>query len=79
MKIKVLFFGATAAAVGKRYAEFETQKDEAVGELLTELCDKYPRLSNHKLFVAINEEYAEPDANLSPGDEVAIFTAVSGG
>jgi molybdopterin converting factor small subunit len=29
--------------------------------------------------IAVNEEYAESETTLKPGDELAIFTPVSGG
>jgi len=36
-------------------------------------------LRSHKLLVAVNQEYAGDAMPLKDGDEVAIFTAVSGG
>lgn len=49
--------------------------DDAVATLL----DRHPRLSGHKLLIAVNEEYVAPDTALNDGDELAVFTAVSGG
>ena len=78
MKIKVLFFGATADAAGKREVQLETSAETA-GAALQEIIGAYPALSKHRLLVAVNENYVEPSAKLKDGDELAIFTPVSGG
>lgn len=79
MKAQVLFFGATADAVGKREIEFEFAEninaDEAFGQIIAE----YPSLKRHKLLFAVNQEYAEGGKIIKDGDELAVFTAVSGG
>ncbi len=37
-------------------------------------------LANRRLVrVAVNQEYADPDAPVRPGDEVALFPPVTGG
>ena len=77
--IHLLFFGATTEIVGTRHTRLEIGEDESLGSLLESVKSMYPKLSEHKLLAAVNEEYAEPDRCLSPGDRVAIFTAVSGG
>jgi molybdopterin converting factor small subunit len=76
MSVSVLFFGATADIVGSRKIEtFASSSEELLGNMLAE----YPRLRSHKLLVAVNQEYAADAVTLKDGDEVAIFTAVSGG
>ena len=77
MSVKVLFFGATADAAGTK--EQMMDSGGSVETCLQSLIRSYPPLSRHKLLVAVNEEYAEPRSVLRDGDEVAIFTAVSGG
>lgn len=78
MPIHVLFFGATADAVGSRKLELTTEKTTA-GILIDRISQQHPPLANHKLLIAVNEEYADPDTVLNDGDEIALFTAVSGG
>ena len=79
MKIRVLFFGATADAVGSRIVDLDVDISSTVGKLTSDLCARYPPLRDHKLLTAINEEYSDRDRILVNGDEVAVFTAVSGG
>lgn len=79
MFVNVLFFGATADAVGSNRLQVEIDEHSTTTALADQLAIDYPALSNHNLLVAINEEYASSDTLLKNGDEVAIFTAVSGG
>jgi molybdopterin converting factor small subunit len=76
MSVSVLFFGATADVVGSR--KIETNATTST-ELLENILSEYPRLASHKLLVAVNQDYASDTVPLNDGDEVAIFTAVSGG
>lgn len=75
----ILLFGAVADAVGAREVQLQTDYETTVDVLLHRLSQDYPSISNHKLFTAVNEEHAASDTVLNDGDEVAIFTAVSGG
>ena len=77
--VKILFFGATADAAGEREGVLELNNVSSVGDAVNALLDRHPRLSAYRLLIAVNEEYVSPDAVLTEGDELAIFTAVSGG
>ena len=79
MSIQVLLFGSTAAIAGQRKIEIESADDLKAGEIFDRLLAEYPRLSNHKLLFSINQQYATGDEIIHDGDELAIFTAVSGG
>jgi molybdopterin synthase sulfur carrier subunit len=76
MPVRVLFFGAIADIVGKR--ELETGSASS-SQLLETLTQEYTPLASHKLLVAVNQEYINGDVAINNGDEVAIFTPVSGG
>lgn len=78
-KIKVLFFGATAEAAGEREIEFEIKNKSAAREIFELVTEKYPKLKNHKLLFAVNQEYSDGSETIEEADELAIFTAVSGG
>jgi len=79
MMIKVLFFGATADAVGGRSIQFDIQNGMTAEQAFAEVVSAYPRLRSHKLLFALNEEYVDGTRPVNPGDELAVFTAVSGG
>lgn len=77
--VTVLFFGATADAVGLREHEMAIARDETVASLASHLLKENPRLAQEKLLFAVNEKHADPQQLLAAGDTVAIFTPVSGG
>ncbi len=79
MSVRVLFFGATAAAAGKRETYVEVADSSKVAVVTDLVIKHHPNLEGHKLLFSVNQEYAEQDASISDGDELAIFTAVSGG
>jgi len=79
VSIKVLFFGATADAAGTREVEVTDASGTTSRQLFVHLIDKHPRLAAHKLLLSVNQRYASGDEILRDGDEIAIFTAVSGG
>lgn len=79
MKIRVLFFGLTADETGKRSIEIPLDTGRPAQSAFTEILDTFPQLRKHKLLFAVNQEYVPDDRILNDGDELAIFTAVSGG
>ena len=74
-----MFFGATAAATGKREIEICLNASQPLNKFLGEILKYFPKLSANKLLFSINQQYATGDEILRDGDELAIFTAVSGG
>ncbi len=79
MKVNVLFFGVTADIIGVRELELTAEEPTTAGSIINQLSRQHPALANHKLLIAINEEYADANTVLNDGDELALFTAVSGG
>ena len=79
MKVQVLFFGATAEAVGEREIEIEVKAEQNADAVFRQIVSEYPQLEKHSLLFAINQEYSKGDETIENGDELAIFTAVSGG
>jgi molybdopterin converting factor small subunit len=79
MKVRVLFFGATADAVGKREVEISFDGRINAEEAFYAIQAEYPQLAKHKLLFARNQEYIKGDEVIEDGDELAFFTAVSGG
>jgi molybdopterin converting factor small subunit len=79
MNIRVLFFGATADLAGKRFVDLGLADSVTAIQAVETVVNANPKLEHHKLLFAINQEYLPADSLLKDGDEVAIFTAVSGG
>jgi len=79
MTVKVLFFGATADEVGKREVELSFDKPVNVQEAFAGILVEFPGLNHHKLLFARNQEYINGPEMVEDGDELALFTAVSGG
>jgi molybdopterin converting factor small subunit len=79
MVIQALFFGATAQIIGTRKNEIVLSHKITASQLVERIIEDHPQLARHKLLFAINEEYAAGDTQIKDGDELAIFTAVSGG
>ena len=52
-----------------------------MGEAFAELVDAYPALANYdrSVMLAVNREYADRQAVLEDGDELACIPPVSGG
>ena len=83
MQVNVLFFGATAEEAGTAKAEIDLEDGIRAETALTLILDRYPKLTASRdrgsLLFAVNEEYAKGDEVIREGDELAVFTAVSGG
>ena len=81
MRVRVLLFASLREAVGEKTLELELRDRATVADLLAQLEAEHPVIARHrgKLFVARNEERAQPTAQLRDGDEVALLPPVSGG
>lgn len=79
MRIRVLFFGLTADLVGRRQIEFDLTETFRTKNILDRVIEEHPALASHQLRFSVNQEYASGEQILNDGDEVAVFTAVSGG
>jgi molybdopterin converting factor small subunit len=79
MSARVLFFGATADIVGKREIEICVDRATTTEIALKDILRRFPGMASHKLHISINQHYANGDEIIRDGDELAIFTAVSGG
>ena len=80
--IRLLFFSTLRDILGSDEVEYAIpEAGITVGELLDQLFEKHEGLAvwQDKLLIAVNCEYAKPDAEVSPGDEVAVMPPVQGG
>jgi sulfur-carrier protein len=79
MKVTVLFFGQTAEIVGEREVEMYFDESTIASVAFAKIVEKHPKLRENKLLFAVNQTYAIGDEIINNGDELAVFTAVSGG
>lgn len=82
VKVNVLFFGATAEAVGESEIEFEIEEDLESKVVFEKILEAFPVLKDKfdkTLLFSVNQEYAVGEKKIRGGDELGIFTAVSGG
>ncbi len=78
-KFKVKAFGITKDLLGGREAVIEVD-GETVGDLKAALNNRFPQLTElSSLFIAVNNDYAEEDVQLTADDEIALIPPVSGG
>ena len=76
VKVRVRLFAALRERAGSRSVELELPDDAVVGDVWGKLAfGDEPE----GLLYAVNRDYAEKSATLSPGDEVAVIPPVSGG
>ena len=81
MRVRVLFFGMLKDVVGKPSDVIELADGASVRDVLARYESQMPRLKESlpSLAVAVNQQYAGPDTQLKPDDEVALLPPVSGG
>ena len=81
MELSVRFFALYRERAGCSLASVEAPEGATVAQLVGLVRERYPRLAppDVTIVVAVNEEYAEPDALLHPGDEICLIPPVSGG
>jgi molybdopterin converting factor small subunit len=79
MNVRVHFFGATADWTGSRKLDVSVDENTTVADVLNQLTVKYSSLKDRTLKLAINQHYASGDETVRDGDELAVFTPVSGG
>lgn len=83
--MKVLYFAWLRTRVGRGEEEVSPPAGvDTVAKLLDWLAARSPghaeALKARELVrVAVNQEFASPDAKVGPGDEVALFPPVTGG
>jgi molybdopterin synthase catalytic subunit len=79
--VTVLLFASLRDATGLSSLDVEVRDLTTIEQVYESLTFKYPRLKlfRHNLLIALNEEYADWDSLVKPGDEIALFPPVSGG
>jgi molybdopterin synthase sulfur carrier subunit len=81
--IRVLFLAQLREQLGIAEVQIAAESVVSIATLKQYLVAGNPQweeyLSNSKLFVAVNHQYAKTDVAIKSGDEVAFFPPVTGG
>ena len=81
MEVRVLLFGAEAAAAGRADVRVRVDGACTCATVKRELARALPALAGMvgSARVAVNAEFAPPEQPIKDGDEVALIGMVSGG
>jgi molybdopterin synthase sulfur carrier subunit len=85
VKVKLLYFAALREQLGRPGEELELPRGvSTVGALREQLRARggeWARVfaANRAVRAAVNQDMAQPQAPIKPGDEVAFFPPVTGG
>jgi len=76
----ILAFGIARDIVGGNKFEVELAASSSIDELKAKILEDFPQFGELLNFsIALNNEYARANAEISPSDELAIIPPVSGG
>jgi molybdopterin synthase catalytic subunit len=76
MQVRVRLFAGLRERAGADHVEIEVAEGASVGDVLERLREL---TGDTRVVMAVNSEYAESDAPLHAGDELALIPPVSGG
>jgi len=81
MQITIKFFARLRDLVGTKSLTRDIADNSTIAELIDILQVEFPQLAGliPSTAIALNQEFADPQARLHEGDEVALFPPVSGG
>lgn len=79
--IRILLFAGLAEAAGSSQVTLDVADSLTIKEIRSLLAERYPDLRDllDKSLAAVNQDYAAPDRQVTPADEVAFIPPVSGG
>jgi molybdopterin synthase catalytic subunit len=81
MRVNVLLFATLKDRAGVNQITLDLPDGATVSAARAALAEAYPALAPHlpTAVAALNQEFAEPNDTVRPGDELAFFPPVSGG
>ncbi|MAE77576.1 MAG: molybdopterin synthase sulfur carrier subunit [Planctomycetes bacterium] len=79
MRVHVLLFASLREIAGDSQVEFELGAGATAVAVREELAARWPATRQVPYIVAVNQDYATDEHELSDGDEVALVPAISGG
>jgi molybdopterin converting factor subunit 1 len=81
MKVRLLFFAVLRDIAGTDVRELALPEGATPGDVWTSLRGEFAKLADYTQppMIAVNESYADADAVLRDGDELAFIPPVAGG
>jgi molybdopterin converting factor subunit 1 len=81
MQVKVLFFGMLKDIVGRAEEQLELPEDHRLAGVFDHYAARFPRLREMagSIVLARNQEFSDPSAPVTDGDEVALLPPLAGG
>ena len=81
MEFEIRLFASLKDYVDGNKITISVDEPATVATLLGAISAKYPKLAPlmESSIVSVNHEFAFPELDLAPGDEIAMFPPVSGG
>jgi len=81
VRVRVLFFGMLRDIVGRAEDHIEVVEGSRLESVFERYAQQFPRLGALKssIVLASNQQFCEPSAAVSDGDEIAFLPPVSGG
>ncbi|MDO3383905.1 molybdopterin converting factor subunit 1 [Gilvimarinus algae] len=81
--IKLVFFARLRETLGCDALTLDLDKPATAAEVIERLKVREPHwrqaLDDTRLLMALNQQMIKPDAEVRPGDELALFPPVTGG
>lgn len=77
MRVKIRLFAGLREAIGFDERDVDISDGQTLGEVWASLNPGKDMPS--EVLMAINKDYAHPDAEVRDGDEIAFFPPVTGG
>lgn len=79
--LRVRLFSVLKEQTGESEILLESTGLDTVGSALSRLGERYPVIAEYRRWIrpAVNRAYAVEATPISPGDELALITPVSGG
>lgn len=81
--VKIIFFGILKSLLKQDQIDLELDEERNIGDLINRLKQEYQNFENiykdRQIVIAVNQEIADEDTTIKPGDEIAFLPPVSGG
>jgi molybdopterin converting factor subunit 1 len=81
VRVTVRLFALAKEKVGRAELVLELPASAVVADLRVALRDRFPELGAlwFRALIAVNQEYADDQATIGPGSQIAVIPPVSGG